>query len=196
MSKRTVTGSLLFGLWAVVVLQARADYIVQDLGTLGGTFQNVATGINSSGQVVGDSFLPGDSVVHAFLYSNGVMIDLGVLAPTNSDALGINNSGQVVGEFTASDGLFHAFLYSNGSLLDLHPYLAPLGAIESVAEGINDQGQIVGFYEFASGDRRPFLLTPTAVTIPESPSWMLVGVGLAVLGVCGWRQRRMQRIAT
>jgi probable HAF family extracellular repeat protein len=34
-------------------------------------------------------------------------------------AYGINNSGQVVGEFSNSDGQYHAFLYSEGPITDL-----------------------------------------------------------------------------
>ena len=67
-----------------------------DLGTLGGT-NSYAQGINTSGQVVGDSYTPSGLIVHAFLYSAGAMTDLGTLGGTSSDALGINASGQVVG---------------------------------------------------------------------------------------------------
>jgi probable HAF family extracellular repeat protein len=57
---------------------ARADYVITDLGTFGGT-QSTAAAINSLGQVVGVASFPGDSLSHAFLYSNGVKQDLGSL---------------------------------------------------------------------------------------------------------------------
>jgi len=58
-------------------------YIVIDLGTLGGTY-SIAYGINNSGWVSGFSTLPGDTEVHAFLWHDGVMTDLGTLGGQNS----------------------------------------------------------------------------------------------------------------
>src|ERR1700680_5144193 len=63
-------------------------YTVIDLGTLGGPFSQ-AFGINDKSEVVGYSSLPGDRVVHAFLWRKGVMTDLGTLS--GKDAGG--NSG-------------------------------------------------------------------------------------------------------
>src|SRR3954467_15407004 len=79
-----------------------------DLGTLGG-LNSVAYGINSIGQVVGDSdrSIPNS---RAFLYSNGAMTDLGSLDGTSSFAKDINMSGQIVGSTSA--GGARAFLYS------------------------------------------------------------------------------------
>jgi probable HAF family extracellular repeat protein len=66
----------------VVVLggTARADYIITDLGTFGGTTSE-ADAINRLGQVAGSGWLPGNVTSHASLYSNGVLQDLGTLAP-------------------------------------------------------------------------------------------------------------------
>ena len=52
-------------------------YTVTDLGTLGGNY-SAAKGINSSGQVVGNS-LNASGFYRAFLYSGGSMTDLGTL---------------------------------------------------------------------------------------------------------------------
>src|SRR5262245_45113186 len=53
------------------------SYTVTDLGTLGGK-GSVACGINSRGQVVGFSSIA-TGQLHAFLWSHGVMTDLGTL---------------------------------------------------------------------------------------------------------------------
>ena len=45
--------------------QAEVQYIITDLGTLGGTYSS-PTAINDNGQIVGNSHLPGDSLSHAF----------------------------------------------------------------------------------------------------------------------------------
>ena len=86
---------LLVGLAAVVLLvfgvgQAVGSvYTFTDLGNFGGLSRD-AYGINASGQVVGAaSNSSGDA--RAFLYSNGVMTDLGILpGQSYSSAFGIN----------------------------------------------------------------------------------------------------------
>jgi probable HAF family extracellular repeat protein len=115
-----------------------------DLGTLGGDLCQ-ADGINDSGQVVGVSSIAGETADHAFLYSGGVMRDLGTLPGfENSFGNGINDSGQVVGdslEPTPDGDETHAFLYSNGVMSDLGTLS---GDFSSSGTGINDSGQVVG----------------------------------------------------
>jgi probable HAF family extracellular repeat protein len=124
----------------VVVAQTPPLYHLTDLGTLGGN-RSEATAINASGQVVGDSATPNDATSHAFLYSDGTMIDLGSLGgKLGSDATGINASGQVVGvSFINSGDAHHAFLYSDGTMMDLGISLNS----SSGAAGINTQGQVL-----------------------------------------------------
>ena len=70
---------------------------VIDLGTLGGPERNgVAFALNDRGEAAGYTD-KSDGIVHAFLYSNGVMTDLGTFGGGWSMARGINNLGQVVG---------------------------------------------------------------------------------------------------
>jgi probable HAF family extracellular repeat protein len=128
-----------------------SDGAIQNLGTLGGS-HTLAYGINSSGEVVGQSFTSAGSP-HAFLYSNGEMKDLGTLGGSYSIAYGINSSGEVVGQSSTSDGSTHAFLYSNGEMKDLGTF----GGSSSCAQGINDNGQIVGSAETADFADHAFL---------------------------------------
>src|SRR5215470_7212743 len=53
-------------------------YTVVDLGTLGGSF-SWAFAVNNKGWVVGIATLVGDSSLHAFLWHDGMMTDLGIL---------------------------------------------------------------------------------------------------------------------
>jgi probable HAF family extracellular repeat protein len=86
--------------------------VMTDLGTLGGS--SFAYGINDSGEIVGYSWPVNGGNPHAFLYLNGIMIDLNSLIPSGSgwqllEAYGINATGQIVGEGLLN-GQSHAFL--------------------------------------------------------------------------------------
>jgi probable HAF family extracellular repeat protein len=124
-------------------LQAQGpQYVVTDLGTLGGS-TSFSQGINSSGQVTGgaDTSVEGNSA--AFLYSNGLMSNLGYLANgTRSFGRDINDSGLVTGFSTTSGNSFgNAFLYSDGSMRKLGGLTDDsLGS----GYGINSLGEVVG----------------------------------------------------
>jgi probable HAF family extracellular repeat protein len=126
---------------------APPTYTVVDLGTLGGSLA-AASGINDSGQVVGNSFTTGDLAEHPFLWSGGRMTDLGTLGGTLGEAFGVNGSGQVVGLSQISgDVAFHAFLVSGGLMRDLGTLP---GFSNSAAASINASGQIAG-YSYTNG---------------------------------------------
>lgn len=118
--------------YASLAAQRRA-YTIVDLGGLSNTKFAHVTHINDSGQVTGVS------ANHAFLWENGVMIDLGTLGGDFSLANGINDLGQIVGESKTLGGETHAFLWDRGTISDL----GTLGETSS-AHGINNQGEIVG----------------------------------------------------
>ena len=122
--------------------------VMTDLGTLPGTTFSSGNGINDAGQIAGYSYsytaidpVTSVAVGHAFLYSNGVMTDLGTLGGTNSEGFAISNAGQVTGGADTASGYSHAFLYSNGVLTDLGTLP---GRTASVGYAINNAGQITG----------------------------------------------------
>jgi probable HAF family extracellular repeat protein len=124
-----------------------ANGMTIDLGSLSGNGNSEAYGINDNGQVVGWSHIAGNQLKHAFLYSAGVMTDLGTLCTgvppvcgTESDAIAINASGQIVGTSYTPEGKQHAYRYSAGVMQDL----GTLGGDFSYAAGINDSGVVIG----------------------------------------------------
>jgi len=139
-------------------------------GSPGGFVQ--ASAINNSGEVAGITvFSTPSPATHAFLYSNGVMTDLGTLGGFASFGWGINNVGQVTGaseyhpiSFTLAPGESytdsHAFLYSNGAMADL----GTLGGHSSAGMGINDAGQVTGWSQVIGGSAHAFLYSDGTMT--------------------------------
>lgn len=124
---------------------------MRDLGSLGGSlatpgsFANGPWGavLNQRGQAIGTSTLAGDEFWHAFLLSNGKMIDLGDLGGNISEALAINESGVVVGrsDFSPDSPYHHATLWRNGTITDL----GVAGPCQnSTATAVNSAGDVVG----------------------------------------------------
>src|SRR5579863_5452328 len=70
-------------------------------------------GINADGQVTGGFTLPVGGG-HTFLFSGGVMTDLGTLGGYSSIGYAVNDGGQTTGQsYITGNMFFHAFLYSN-----------------------------------------------------------------------------------
>jgi|ERR1022692_44828 probable HAF family extracellular repeat protein len=133
---------------------------LSSLGTLGSYLEphnstpinySFASGINSSGQVIGRSSSPSEGE-SPFLYRTGTMTPLSI--GSSAVANGINNAGRVTGAFFAVSGTFHAFVYSDGSLSDL----GTLGGTQSFASSINTAGQVTGTADTAAGGPRDAFL--------------------------------------
>jgi probable HAF family extracellular repeat protein len=107
-----------------------------------------ARGINNAGQVVGNSHYSHG----AFLYSDGVMTDLGSLGgtPDYSDAYAVNNSTQVVGgvNYVGDSDFDRGVLWEDDTVTDLGDL--PGGPDATRAYDINNLGQIVGESAVAS----------------------------------------------
>lgn len=114
---------------------------MHDVGSLGGTFSE-AYGLNNRGEVVGFSFLDGDTYRHPFMWHRGIMSDLGTLGGNNGVAWAINNRGHIVGRADLPGGqTHHAFLQSDHQMIDLG---TPHGNACSTGETINIFDQVVG----------------------------------------------------
>jgi probable HAF family extracellular repeat protein len=143
-----------------------------DLGSIGGHGWNTPTSINSRGQIVGFANLPGDLTngklsinFHAFLWTKERgMRDLGVLpGDAISEALGINEDGQVVGvSFAAGFKSPRAFLWQDDVMTDLNTLIRSGSKLTlTIAGDINDRGEITGTASDSSTGTSPaFLAVP------------------------------------
>jgi probable HAF family extracellular repeat protein len=145
-----------------------------DLGTLGGNGAS-ANAINDRGQIFGGAlntildgnsafpfFVPGATQVHAVLWEDGSIQDLGTLGGTDSVVYQANERGEAMGiSFTDnvvhdSTGLptTHPFLWERGRMEDV----GSLGGTLSWGFGVNSRDEVVGF-SLLDGDtiEHPFL---------------------------------------
>jgi probable HAF family extracellular repeat protein len=113
-----------------------ANGVMRDLGSLGAA--SIATGINASGQVIGETYVSGGP--HAFLWQNGTMRDLGTLGGSDSRAWGINRAGDVVGQSRLANGSVRAFIWRNGVMKRIES----METFVARAWDINNSGVITG----------------------------------------------------
>ena len=137
-----------------------------DLGTLGGT-NGFAQCANHRHQVIGMSSLAANPAAcdypvlnsvrpgcHAFFWEEGVIKDLGTLGGNNSEAIWLNEAGDVVGSADLAgptgNQTHDAVLWRDGKIHDLGTVT---GDPCSRGRGLNARGQVVG----GSSDCRNFL---------------------------------------
>lgn len=152
-------------------------------------YGTTANDIDDAGNIVGSS---GNSLINdvnfATLWEDPTQIgvSLGSLGGNFSNALGVNNSQQIVGDSTLSgESTQHAFLWEEGEMIDLNSLIAPESGWELIsAFEINNNGDIIGIGTF-NGVERGFV----ARAVPE-PSSVLGLLGLGVFGLGSWLKRK------
>ena len=104
------------------------------------------------------------SCLRGFLLSNGKFIEIDVPGGTGTFPRGINNVGQIVGDYLADPTTVKGFLLDHGHFTTI----APPGSTLTIAYDINDAGQIVGNYgSFAQP--RSFLWTHGQLVATDRP---------------------------
>jgi hypothetical protein len=109
--------------------------------SIGGDPLAMANGVNDSRSVVG-----GTSSGAAFKFSGGSLTILPSVNGTTASqtAFGINNAGQIVGQYTDSaTDTTPGYLFSGGAYTVLSPVV---NAVVTNAQGVNNDGIVTGFY--------------------------------------------------
>jgi probable HAF family extracellular repeat protein len=88
---------------------------------------------------------------HAVLWADGTMTDLGTLGGAESNALAINDAGQLAGAAETATGAWHAVLWAGGAPTDL----GTLGGSRSAALALNNAGQVAGWAATGLGGATP-----------------------------------------
>jgi probable HAF family extracellular repeat protein len=162
--------------WLTTVRADAPLYTVQNLGTYNGQVPTI-TGINASGQVVGNVSTFGSMAVR-YTDADGWKALPG-LDTAFSSVMGINASGDVVGYHFAAGGV-RAFRYRNGTVEDI----APLpGGSSTLGFAINDDSVVTGYADTLSGEIVPFVAAgTTAVALPTLNGGFAYGCGINANG--------------
>ncbi|MCW2114442.1 hypothetical protein [Bradyrhizobium elkanii] len=169
-------------------------YAFSTIDNSSGINGTILTGINNSGQIVGN-FFDSISFERGFLYSGGSYTTLvDPSAPFSTIAAGINVSGQVVGYYLDYGGI-HGFLYGAGNYTAIDDPMStstvPYG-VWTEPLGINDLGQAVGFYVDSTvpGDNsnlsaiaHGFLYTGSSYITLDAPSATHTGVDQGTIAI-------------
>lgn len=142
-SGRTVVclvGFLLAASPVSVYAQIPRAYHVEDLGSLGGA-DVVGTAINIEGEIAGWARLP-DGSVQAFRWTrSGGLVNLGASAgATASEALGINDNGDIVGRMSESGFMLGFIAPRGGAMRHLWTPERQIRSVSSITNG----GQMAG----------------------------------------------------
>ena len=142
---------------------------------INGSTTAMALGINGSNAVVGT-----DGNGNAFYLQGATLQTFIPGGGSAAVALGINDKGNIVGQYTTPDGKSPGFFLTNHESTSPIRINAPSGPDTVNAQGVNLEGQIVGFYVGTNGQDHGFtanlsqaqhgLLTGTPVADPTIPS--------------------------
>jgi hypothetical protein len=126
--------------------------------------------INDRGQIVGNyrPFAGGacsDTVpLRGFLRDErGRFTTIQIPGARQVQALGINDRGQIVGDYLAANGTIHGYLRDHGRIITVD---GPAGA---TVFDINDHAQMVGLYYDSAGEFRAFSLRGGRYTSIDAP---------------------------
>lgn len=130
--------------------------------TFPGAALTIANAINNNNVIVG-SFFDAASSVHGFIYKNGKYTQVDFPGSTETEVLGINDKGDIVGVYQISGPLnFHGFLRHDGEFTTID---APQAQFGTEVFGINTNMVMVGTFDDSQG----FIFRQGAFTVINAP---------------------------
>jgi hypothetical protein len=148
----------------------------------------VTAAINNADEIAG-FYTDSGGVIHGFIDNGGVFTSVDPTGATETELLGINDSGLADG-FSDIGGVMHGILYN--SLTKTFTLLDPSGSDGTTLNGINDAGDVVGFFVDAAGNTDGLLGTP----VPEPETWVMMLTAFAGFGYFGAHRSRRRAAGT
>jgi PEP-CTERM motif len=154
-------------------------------------FNSQAVGINSTATPWIVGFYQPDSALatsFGFVDEGGTITTIDPFGSTFTQALGVNDLGEIVGFYVDGSGVQHGYIDNGGVFTSFDPP----GSASTTINGLNDKGDIVGFFTNPTTDTVDgFVGTP----VPEPSTWAMMLIGFAGLGYAGYRRAREPRAA-
>jgi probable HAF family extracellular repeat protein len=122
-------------------------YELTALGLLNAGGYAYSKDINNRGEVTGTALAVNGLSEHAYVWSGGVMTDLGTLGAQYSWGHAINDEGEVAGYSVVDPNTIHGFLHSGGTMSSTHPGTENF----SRNNGISAWGDVAGIYSGVFG---------------------------------------------
>lgn len=129
--------------------------------TVAGDTNVTATSINHPGDVAGFATNAGGAIEGFAKLADGRTVHLDVPGATTTQALGINDGDEVVGDYmvgTGSSATTAGFVWAPG--FGFETINDPNGVGATTINGVNDRGTIVGFYTDSSGNTDGLVAKP------------------------------------
>jgi probable HAF family extracellular repeat protein len=120
------------------------------------------------------NWVDAEGKLHGFLLNMAGFTLIDIPNALYTEALGINNHGQIVGFYLDANLRGHGFLWHNGTSTTID---APNALFNTVTEDLNTRGQIVGFYD-SFGGRTSFLLDGGQFTSLDVGSFPTSALGI------------------
>jgi hypothetical protein len=120
-----------------------------------------AAAINNSGGVAGFCAGPGQVTEGFYQRPGGQVSVLRVPGATMTEALGVNDNGEVVGTYRTGRGsgaITRGFTWTRGH--GFATVTGPDGAVSTTISGVNNAGDLVGFYVSRAGGTDGLVATP------------------------------------
>jgi len=151
-------------------------------------FNNQAVGINSDPTPWIVGFYQPDPALatsYGYLDAGGTITTIDPFGSTFTQALGVNNSGEIVGFYVDNTtGVQYGYVDNGGVYTSFNLY----DSASTTINGVNNLGDIVGFYTKASGTDADTVIGFVGTPVPEASTWAMLLAGFAGIGFLGYRK--------